>query len=42
MEFNRLLSLTISNYGQPDLAGNKKMKILMKNKKVLIKKLFFN
>ena len=24
MEFNRLLSLTISNYGEPDLAGNKK------------------
>ena len=38
MEFNRLLSSTISNYGQPDLAGNKKNENFNEKQKSINKK----
>ena len=41
MEFNRLLSLTISNYGQPDLAGNKKNENFNEKQKSINKKNYF-
>ena len=41
MEFNRLLSSTISNYGQPDLAGNKKNENLNEKQKSINKKNYF-
>ena len=41
MEFNRLLSLTISNYGEPDLAGNKKNENFNEKQKSINKKNYF-
>ena len=41
MEFNRLLSLTISNYGQPDLTGNKKNENFNERQKSINKKNYF-
>ena len=41
MEFNRLLSLTISNYGQPDLTGNKKNENFNEKQKSINKKNYF-
>ena len=41
MEFNRLLSLTISNYGQPDLVGNKKNENFNERQKSINKKNYF-
>ena len=41
MEFNRLLSLTISNYGEPDLASNKKNENFNKKQKGINKKNYF-
>jgi len=41
MEFNRLLSLTISNYGQPDLTGNKKNENFNEKQKNINKKNYF-
>ena len=41
MEFNRLLSSTISNYGQPDLAGNKKNENFNEKQKSINKKNYF-
>jgi len=41
MEFNRLLSLTISNYGQPDLVGNKKNENFNEKQKSINKKNYF-
>jgi len=41
MEFNRLLSLTISNYGEPDLAGSKKNENFNEKQKSINKKNYF-
>ena len=41
MEFNRLLSLTISNYGESDLAGNKKNENFNEKQKSINKKNYF-
>ncbi len=41
MEFNRLLSLTISNYGEPDLTGNKKNENFNEKQKNINKKNYF-
>ena len=41
MEFNRLLSLTISNYGQPDLVSNKKNENFNEKQKNINKKNYF-
>jgi len=41
MEFNRLLSLTISNYGEPDLASNKKNENFNEKQKSINKKNYF-
>ena len=41
MEFNRLLSLTISNYGEPDLAGSKKNENFNEKQKNINKKNYF-
>ena len=41
MEFNRLLSLTISNYGEPNLAGNKKNENFNEKQKSINKKNYF-
>ena len=41
MEFNRLLSLTISNYGEPDLTGNKKNENFNEKQKSINKKNYF-
>jgi len=41
MEFNRLLSLTISNYGQPDLADSKKNENFNEKQKSINKKNYF-
>ena len=41
MEFNRLLSLTISNYGEPDLTSNKKNENFNKKQKGINKKNYF-
>jgi len=41
MEFNRLLSLTISNYGEPDLASNKKNENFNEKQKSNNKKNYF-
>ena len=41
MEFNRLLSLTISNYGEPDLADSKKNENFNEKQKSINKKNYF-
>ena len=41
MEFNRLLSLTISNYGEPDLTNNKKNENFNEKQKSINKKNYF-
>ena len=41
MEFNRLLSLTISNYGEPDVAGSKKNENFNEKQKSINKKNYF-
>ena len=41
MEFNRLLSLTISNYGEPDLDSNKKNENFDEKQKSINKKNYF-